>query len=179
MSRIGKKPVEIPSGVKVSLSGSRMIVEGPKGKLEQDLVDGIDLAVEEGLARVSRASDSRAHRSNQGLIRSLLANMIVGVSKGYERRLEISGVGYRAEMNGSDLTLHLGFSHPVVHKIPLDVEVSVEKQIKVIVQGIDRQRVGQVAAIIRSTKSPDPYKVKGIMYEGERIKKKAGKKAVA
>lgn len=179
MSRIGKKPVDIPSGIKVSSSGGRMIVEGPKGKLEQDLVAGIEIAVEDKLARISRASDSRAHRSNQGLIRSLLANMIEGVSKGFEKRLEISGVGYRAEMQGDQLTLLLGFSHPVVHKIPSDIEVTVDKQVKVIVRGIDRQRVGQIAAIIRATKIPDPYKLKGITYEGERIKKKAGKKAVA
>ena len=179
MSRIGKKPVEIPSGVKVSLSDGRMVVEGPKGKLEQELVDGVEVAIADNEATVSRASDNRAHRANQGLIRALLANMVEGVSKGFEKRLEISGVGYRAEVAGDELTLHLGYSHPVVIKVPSDVEVAVDKQVKVIVQGIDRQRVGQVAAVIRAAKDPDPYKLKGITYEGERIKKKAGKKAVA
>lgn len=178
MSRIGKKPVDIPGGVKVSVEAEKFLVEGPKGKLEQSLVPGISLSVEDGKVVVSRVDDSRSSRANQGLIRSLLANMVTGVSSGYQRALTISGVGYRAEMSGKDLTLHLGFSHPVVHKIPEDVEVMVEKQTKVIVKGIDIQRVGQIAAVIRSTKVPDPYKIKGIMYENERIKKKAGKKAI-
>jgi len=178
VSRIGKKPVEIPAGVKVSVRDEKFLVEGPKGKLEQNLVPGVSLSVEEKRVVVNRDDDSRSYRANQGLIRSLLANMVQGVAKGYERALTISGVGYRAEMSGKDLTLHLGFSHPVVHKIPDDVEVTVEKQTKVVVKGIDNQRVGQVAAVIRATKVPDPYKIKGIMYENERIKKKAGKKAI-
>lgn len=179
MSRIGKKPVAIPSGVKVMLDAGLVLVEGPKGKLQENLVSDIEIALEDKQVVVSRISDSRASRSNQGLMRSLLANMIVGVEKGYEKILDIKGVGYRAEMSGKTLTLHLGYSHPVERVIPDGIEVTVEKNTRVFVRGIDKQAVGQIAAVIRATKDPDPYKVKGVTYAGERIKKKAGKKAVS
>ncbi len=179
MSRIGKKPVAIPKGVKVAIDDGRLVAEGPKGKLEQNLVPGIKVHLEGEQAVVERERDDRQSRANQGLIRSLLANMVHGVTQGFERSLIVSGVGYRAEMSGDKLSLYLGFTNPTVHKIPSDVEVAVEKNTRVVVRGIDRQRVGQVAAIIRSTKSPDPYKLKGVMYEDETIKKKAGKKAVS
>ncbi len=178
VSRIGKKPVILPRGVKVTADAERILVDGPKGKLSQPLVKGVQVQVEGSTVTVSRENDNRSSRANQGLIRALLANMVQGVDKGFERVLEISGVGYRAEMSGKQLTLLLGYSHPVVYIIPDDIDVSVEKNTRVIVRGIDRQRVGQMAAKIRSTKIPDPYKIKGILYEGERIKKKAGKKAV-
>lgn len=179
MSRIGKKPVAIPKGVKVAVDGGRLVVEGPKGKLGQDMVPGIEVRLEDDRAVVSRKQDDRQSRANQGLVRSLLANMVHGVDQGFERSLVVSGVGYRAEMSDDKLSLYLGFTNPTVHTIPSDVDVTVEKNTRVVVRGIDRQRVGQVAAIIRSTKSPDPYKLKGIMYEDETIKKKAGKKAVS
>jgi large subunit ribosomal protein L6 len=170
--------VILPRGVKVTADAERILVDGPKGKLSQPLVKGVQVQVEGSTVTVSRENDNRSSRANQGLIRALLANMVQGVDKGFERVLEISGVGYRAEMSGKQLTLLLGYSHPVVYIIPDDIDVSVEKNTRVIVRGIDRQRVGQMAAKIRSTKIPDPYKIKGILYEGERIKKKAGKKAV-
>ena len=179
MSRIGKKPVAIPSGVKVSVDTDLVRVEGPKGKLQEKLVSDVKIALEDKQAMVSRIGDSRASRSNQGLMRSLLANMIIGVEKGYEKALDIKGVGYRAEISGKTLTLHLGFSHPVERVIPDGIEVTVENNTRVVVRGIDKQAVGQVAAVIRATKNPDPYKIKGVTYAGERIKKKAGKKAVS
>lgn len=179
MSRIGKKPVAIPSGVKVVLDTGLVRVEGPKGKLQENLVSNVEIALDGTQAVVSRVGDTRASRSNQGLMRSLLANMIVGVEKGYEKILDIKGVGYRAEISGKTLTLHLGYSHPVERVIPDGIEVTVEKNTRVFVRGIDKQAVGQVAAVIRATKDPDPYKVKGVTYAGERIKKKAGKKAVS
>jgi large subunit ribosomal protein L6 len=179
VSRIGKKPIDLPKGVKVAVADQRIVVEGPKGKLEQDMIPGVELAVEEGRVVVSRVKDDRTSRANQGLIRSLLANMVVGVEKGYERALLVSGVGYRAETSGNELTMFLGYSHPVVHKVPDGIEVTVEKNTRIVVKGIDRQAVGQMAAVIRASKVPDPYKIKGVLYEGERIKKKAGKKAVS
>ena len=179
MSRIGKKPVELPSGVKAIVDGSVVRVEGPKGKLEQKLVDHIQVKVDDKLIIVERESESRASRSNQGLMRSLIQNMVTGVHKGYEKALEISGVGYRAEMQGKKLLLQIGYSHTVEYDVPDNLEVTVDKMTKVVVRGIDAQAVGQAAATIRAFKIPDPYKVKGIMYEGEHIKRKAGKKAVS
>lgn len=178
MSRIGKKPIEVPGGVKVDVAGGNVSVQGPKGKLEQIIQEGTALVVEGNKVLVSALSNERHNRARQGLMRALVANMINGVHKGFERVLEISGVGYRAEVSGRKLTLLLGFSHPVVQTIPEGVDVAVEKNTKVIIRGIDRHLVGQVAASIRAIKVPDPYKIKGILYEGERIKKKAGKKAV-
>ena len=179
MSRIGKKPIEIPGGVKIAVNEGDVVVEGPKGKLTHGIVDEVKIDIADNILNVQRVNDSRSARANQGLMRSLVANMIQGVAKGFERALEVSGVGYRAEMIGNKLELHLGFSHPVQHPIPDNVEVTVEKNTRIVVRGIDLQAVGQMAAVIRATKIPDPYKIKGVMYAGERIKKKAGKKAVS
>ncbi len=178
MSRVGKKPVDIPSGVKVSVDAGNVVVEGPKGKLTKKVAPGVTVAVDDEEVRVSRVDDQRSSRASQGLMRSLVSNMVQGVHKGFDRALVINGVGYRAEVDGKTLTLHLGFSHPVQHAIPDSVEVVVDKFIRVVVRGIDLQAVGQMAAVIRASKSPDPYKGKGVTYEGERIRKKAGKKAV-
>ena len=178
MSRIGKKPIELPSGVKVAVDDASVRVEGPKGKLEQKLVDLVKITVGDKEAVVERIGDNRSSRSNQGLMRSLLQNMVTGVHKGYERALEISGVGYRAEMQGNKLVLQIGYSHNVEYDVPKNLEVVVEKMTRIVVRGIDAQAVGQAAATIRAFKIPDPYKVKGVMYEGEQIKRKAGKKAV-
>jgi large subunit ribosomal protein L6 len=178
VSRIGKKPIDVPDGVKIAVQGSQVSVEGPKGKLTQGLVPGITVAVEENKILVKRPDNHRQSRANQGLIRALLANMVAGVSKGFERILEISGVGYRAETSGKKLTMVLGYSHKVEIDIPDGLDVSVDKNTRITVRGTDRQLVGQVAAKIRSARNPDPYKAKGITYEGERILRKAGKKAV-
>jgi large subunit ribosomal protein L6 len=171
--------VEIPGGVKVALESDNVVVEGPKGKLSSRIASGVAVDVGEKSLSVSRNGDDRTLRANQGLMRSLISNMIEGVTKGYKRALVISGVGYRAELSGKKLTLHLGYSHPVVHNLPEGVDVKVDKNTRIEVSGIDKQVVGQLAAVIRATKIPDPYKIKGITYEGERIKKKAGKKTVA
>ena len=178
MSRIGKKPIVIPSGVKVAVDGGAVRVEGPKGKLEQKLVDRISLKVEDGKVVVGRKGEDRFSRANQGLMRSLIQNMVTGVKTGYERVLEISGVGYRAEMQGKKLVLQIGYSHIIEYDVPENIDVVVEKMTRIVVRGFDLQVVGQTAATIRAFKVPDPYKVKGIMYEGEHIKRKAGKKAV-
>jgi large subunit ribosomal protein L6 len=178
VSRIGKKPIDIPDGVKVNVDGSQVSVEGPKGKLTQEVVTGITVATKEGKVVVSRADNQRQTRANQGLIRALIANMVRGVHQGFERTLEISGVGYRAELSGKKLVLHLGFSHKREIEIPERVEVKVDKGDRIVVSGIDRQEVGQIAAMVRATRIPDPYKAKGVTYEGERILRKAGKKAV-
>lgn len=179
MSRIGKKPVAIPSGVKVSVDATRVLVEGPKGKLSQPLVAGIQPKVEKGLVIFERADDLRQTRANHGLLRAMVNNMVEGVTKGFERQLEISGVGYRAELSGRELQLFLGYTHPVVFELPAGLEVTVEKQTKVTVKGIDRQAVGLLAARIRSSKHADPFKAKGVTYVGEHIRRKAGKKAVS
>jgi large subunit ribosomal protein L6 len=178
VSRIGKKPIVIPSGVKVAVAGNRVSVEGPKGKLDQEITSGIAVAVEEGQVLVSRGDNLRQSRANQGLVRALVANMVKGVHLGYRKVLEISGVGYRAETGGRQLVLALGFSHRVEYPIPDGVEVAVEKNTRLTITGIDRQKVGQFTAQIRKIRVPDPYKAKGITYEGERIKRKAGKKAI-
>ena len=170
--------MDIPSGGKVSVEASDVVVEGPKGKLSQKVVPGVTVAVAKGKVEVSRADDQRVNRANQGLMRSLVSNMVQGVHKGFERTLLISGVGYRAEVEGNNVILHLGFTHPVRHPIPDGVEVVVEKFTRVVVRGIDQQVVGQMAAVIRASKSPDPYKAKGVTYDGEPIRNKAGKKAV-
>lgn len=178
MSRIGKKPIVIPEGVKVAIAGSLVSAEGPKGKLEQKVISGIAVAVEEGKILVRRGDNQRQSRARQGLVRALVANMVKGVHEGFQKVLEISGVGYRAETSGKQLVLNLGFSHRVEYPIPDGVDVAIEKNTRITVSGIDRQKVGQFAAKIRVVRDPDPYKSKGITYAGERILKKAGKKAI-
>jgi large subunit ribosomal protein L6 len=175
MSRIGRLPVAIPSGVKVSLNGSEISVQGPKGSLSQLLPERMIVAVEAEQVVVTRPTDSKQDSALHGLSRSLINNMVIGVSAGFTRELEINGVGYRAELTGKVLTLSLGFSHPVVYEIPLGIEIEVVKQTRVIVKGIDKQLVGSTAAKIRSFRKPEPYKGKGVKYAEERILRKAGK----
>ena len=175
MSRIGKLPVAIPAGVKVSLDGTKITVQGPKGSLSQELHERMNIAVETDQILVNRPSDAKEDTALHGLTRALINNMVVGVTTGFQKDLEINGVGYRAEISGKVLTLSLGFSHPVVYELPEGITVEVEKQTKLSVKGIDKQLVGSVAAKIRSFREPEPYKGKGIKYADERIVRKAGK----
>ncbi|KUO49133.1 MAG: 50S ribosomal protein L6 [Desulfitibacter sp. BRH_c19] len=176
MSRIGKKPVDIPSGVDVKLVDNKITVKGPKGTLERDLHPEINVAVEETAIVVTRPSDQKKHRALHGLTRALVNNMVEGVTKGYEKKLELVGVGYRAAMQGSKLVLNVGYSHPV-EMVPdngLKVEVGA-KQNLIIISGYDKEVVGQFAAKVRAVREPEPYKGKGIKYSDEKIRRKAGK----
>ncbi|QAR32793.1 50S ribosomal protein L6 [Geovibrio thiophilus] len=175
MSRIGKKPIEIPAGVKVTLDGNVCCVEGPKGKLEHAVHANTEVAVEANTITVSRKDESKLSRSVHGLTRTLVANMVDGVTKGFEKKLEIHGVGYRAAIKGKDLDLSLGFSHPVVVTPPEGIEFAMEGNTGIVVRGVDKQLVGQTAANIRKIRQPEPYKGKGIRYSGEKIIRKAGK----
>ena len=177
MSRIGKKPVIVPQGVKISESAGIVKVEGPKGTLSSKLPEGINMVLSEGNLVIERKSDERLARSYHGLARTLISNMVTGVVTGFTRNLEISGVGYRAELDGSNLKLALGFSSPVQYVIPQGIDVKVDKQTIILISGIDKQLVGKVAAEIRALKKPEPYKGKGIKYAGEHIRRKAGKSA--
>ena len=179
MSRIGRQPITIPSGVDVQIDGSRVTVKGPRGSLEQTFHPDMALALEDGTLTVTRPSEERLHRSLHGLTRTLIANMVEGVTNGFEKRLEIVGVGYRAVLRGSDLELALGFSHPVGFPAPPGIEFEVPAQNRIVVRGIDKQLVGEVAAEIRQIRKPEPYKGKGVRYEGEYVRKKAGKAAKA
>jgi len=175
MSRIGKMPIAIPSGVKISLDGSEVKVQGPKGTLTQIMPDRVPVVVEAEQVVVNRPSEDKSDRALHGLVRSLINNMVVGVTDGFTKGLEINGVGYRAEVSGKTLTMALGYSHPVVYEIPAGIEVEVEKQTKLTVKGIDKQLVGSAAAKIRSFRKPEPYKGKGVKYADEHIVRKAGK----
>jgi large subunit ribosomal protein L6 len=175
MSRIGKAPIAVPQGVEVKQAGSAVEVKGPKGQLSQHIPTGISLEISAGVIHVKRKGDAKAVRSLHGLIRTLIANMVQGVTKGFEKELEIVGIGYRANVQGKNLQLNLGYSHPVLYPIPQGIELAVEKQTRITVKGIDKQKVGQVAAEIRGFKKPEPYKGKGIRYIGEEVRKKAGK----
>ncbi len=175
MSRIGKKPIEIPSGVKVSLNGDSISVKGPKGELNRNLPVAVTVAVEADSIQVSPPESVRRDTSLQGLTRTLIANMITGVTNGYERVLEINGVGYRADVKGKILNLALGYSHPIEYPLPEGITAEVEKQTKVTLKGIDKELIGATAAKIRSFRAPEPYKGKGIKYAEERILRKAGK----
>ena len=177
MSRIGKQPIPIPSGVEVQIEGSTVTIKGPKGSLTQSFNEDMTMTLEEGVLSVTRPSDERQHRSLHGLTRTLLANMVAGVSEGFHKNLEIVGVGYRAELKGSDIQLALGFSHTVLVKAPEGITFEVPAPTKITVRGIDKQRVGQVAAEIRSWRKPEPYKGKGVRYEGEHVRRKLGKTA--
>ena len=179
MSRLGKIPIEFPSGVGVTVEGATVAIEGPKGKLDAHVVNGVTLAVGEGSVLINRADDSREQRAKQGLMRRLVANMIEGVSKGFSKTLEINGVGYRADVRGSEIHLTLGYSHAIVYQLPEGVAAAVDKQTVVTISGIDRQAVGEVAAGIRKLRPPEPYKGKGIRYHGEQVRRKAGKAGVA
>ena len=176
MSRIGKLPVAVPSGVNITLGEGEVVVKGPKGELRQHILSqAVDVKLEDGKVLVERKGDAKPHRSAHGLTRTLISNMVEGVSKGFRKSLEIQGVGYRAAKAGEKLNLSLGYSHPVVFEPPQGITLSVEGQNKIHVDGIDKQQVGQVAAEIRSLRAPEPYKGKGIRYEGEVIRKKLGK----
>ncbi|MBV8489551.1 MAG: 50S ribosomal protein L6 [Candidatus Eremiobacteraeota bacterium] len=176
MSRIGKMPVAVPSGVNVTLNDGEVRVKGPKGELSQSiLAQVVDVKLEDGKVVVERKGDAKTHRAAHGLTRTLIANMIEGVSKGFRKSLEIQGVGFRAAKAGEKLNLSLGFSHPVVFDPPKGIALTVEGTNKIHVDGIDKQAVGQVAAEIRSLRPPEPYKGKGIRYLGEVVRKKLGK----
>jgi large subunit ribosomal protein L6 len=177
MSRIGLNPIAVPSGVDVSISGSAITVKGPKGQLERTLPQGISVEQTDGELRVSRTNDQREVKALHGLVRSLLANMVQGVTEGYEKRLEIHGVGYRAQKQGNDIELSVGFSHTVRKSAPSGIEFEVPQPTRITVRGIDKELVGQTAAEIRAIKKPEPYKAKGIRYEGEHIIRKGGKAA--
>jgi large subunit ribosomal protein L6 len=175
MSRIGKAPIPIPQGVEIKRAGSTVEVKGPKGALSHTIPEGISIQVEDGVIQVKRKGDAKRERSLHGLSRTLIANMVTGVTAGFEKGLEIVGIGYRAALQGRNLQLSLGYSHPVIYPIPDGIEVDVEKQNKITVKGIDKQKVGQVAAEIRGFRKPEPYKGKGIRYVGEQVRRKAGK----
>ncbi len=174
LSRIGKLPIEIPSGVTITVDSGNITVEGPKGKLVQFITPAVDVNIKDGVLTVNPKDESKQARSQHGLMRALINNMVIGVTKGYEKRLEVKGVGFRVASSNNELTMSLGFSHEIKFKAPEGVNVSNDKMV-IIVSGIDKQKVGQVAAEIRALKKPEPYKGKGIMYEGEQILRKAGK----
>lgn len=177
MSRIGKQPIPLPENVKVYLTNIEVQIEGPKGKLSSPIPDGISCEQKDNELVFCRRDDTGQQRSFHGLARALAANAVHGVSQGFVKELDIVGVGFRAEMKGQSLTFNLGYSHPIEYPIPNGIEVKVDKQTHISVSGADRQQVGQVAAVIRSLRKPDPYKNKGIRYTGEVLKKKAGKAA--
>ena len=176
MSRIGKKSVPVPAGVTVSLSGASLSVKGPKGELKMVLVEHVLAKLEDGGIKVDPRDKSKMARSCWGLSRTLVANMVKGVTQGYSKTLEISGVGYRAAVAGKGLQLNLGYSHDVNYPIPEGIEIKTPKPTEIVISGIDKQRVGQVAAEIREFRSPEPYKGKGVKYAGEYIFRKEGKK---
>ncbi len=175
MSRIGKLPIAVPKGVTVNLADGQLTVKGPKGELSRQIMPEVVLTIEENSITVTRADESIKSRSAHGLVRTLVNNMVVGVTTGYQTDLEINGVGYRAELKGSELVLSLGYSHPVVYPLPQGITVEVDKMTKLSVKGIDKELVGQTAAKIRSFRGPEPYKGKGIKYATETILRKAGK----
>ena len=175
MSRIGKQPIAVPSGVEVKVEPGRVSVTGPRGSLAQDISPDMSVAVEDGNVTVARPTDRGEHRALHGLTRTLVANMVTGVTTGFEKRLEIQGVGYRAQLKGRDIELALGYSHPVPIKAPDGIEFEVPTPTRVVVKGISKQLVGEVAANIRKQRPPEPYKGKGIRYEGEAVRRKAGK----
>jgi len=175
MSRIGKQPIEIPAGVKVSIDNQSVSVTGPKGTLSRTLLDSVSLDLNDKILTVARVDDSINARAAHGLSRTLVNNMVIGVTKGFERALEINGVGYRAEVKGDVLNLSLGYSHPINFQLPNGITVDVDKMTKLLVKGIDKELVGQTAAKIREFRSPEPYKGKGVKYADETILRKAGK----
>jgi large subunit ribosomal protein L6 len=175
MSRIGKLPIELPKGVSVTYTDSLLAVKGPKGLLNRQIIGAVQLAIEDSKIVVTRTDDSIKSRAAHGLVRTLVNNMVIGVTTGYQTDLEINGVGYRAEVKGNELVLSLGYSHPVVYPLPEGISVDVDKMTKLSVKGIDKELVGQTAAKIRSFRGPEPYKGKGIKYATETILRKAGK----
>jgi large subunit ribosomal protein L6 len=177
MSRIGRKPIEVPEGVTVDVSPGAVLVKGPKGELSQAVSRDMTIDQADGVVTVSRPTDRGPHRALHGLTRSLVANMVEGVTNGYEKRLEIQGVGYRARLQGTALELSVGYSHTVSMPAPDGIEFEVPQPTQVIIRGIDKQLVGEMAARIRRVRPPEPYKGKGIRYEGEQVRRKVGKRA--
>ena len=177
MSRIGRAPIPIPEGVTVDIKGQAVTVAGPKGELRHTVVEPIRIAEQDGQLVVTRPTDRGPHRALHGLSRSLVANMVEGVSTGFERRLEIQGVGYRAQLKGTALEMAVGFSHPVTIDPPEGIQFDVPAPTQVVVRGIDKQAVGEIAAQIRAVRPPEPYKGKGVRYAGEIVRRKVGKRA--
>ncbi|MFS8564047.1 MAG: 50S ribosomal protein L6 [Rhabdochlamydiaceae bacterium] len=179
MSRLSKMPISIPKGVEIKVEANKVHVKGPKGTLSHPLVKGISIKVEAGFAHIERDEKVEMPKPTEGLYRATLNNMVIGVSQGFEKRLSMIGVGYRAALQGTLLDLQVGNSHPTKLAIPKDVQVTVDKSVNIVITGTSKQLVGQVAATIRAVKPPEPYKGKGIRYEGEYVRKKAGKAAKA
>ncbi len=179
MSRIGKKPIPVPQGVKIALEGTTVRAEGPKGKLSQVIPSELSVSMESNVLTVARSSDHRTVRALHGLTRSLLANMVQGVKDGFERKLEIVGIGYRCQLQGKALQLALGYSHPVIFPLPDGIQAEVDRQVSITLRGADKALLGQTAAKLRALRKPDPYKGKGIKYADEHIRRKVGKKAGA
>ena len=177
MSRIGRAPIPVPSGVEVTIEPELVRVNGPRGALQERIPRDINVAREEDLLVVTRPTDRGEHRALHGLVRTLVANMVIGVTDGYEKRLEIQGVGYRAQLRGRDLELAVGYSHPVSVVAPEGIEFEVPAPTRVVVRGISKQQVGEIAAYVRKQRPPEPYKGKGIRYEGEVVARKVGKRA--
>ena len=177
MSRIGKQPIPVPAGVTVSIEPERVIVNGPKGELSERIHRDIEVVQEGEAVLVRRPTDRGEHRALHGLTRTLVANMVTGVTDGFEKRLEIQGVGYRAQLKGRDLELALGYSHPVSVKAPDGIDFEVPMPTRIVVRGASKQQVGEIAALIRKQRKPEPYKGKGIRYEGEYVARKVGKRA--
>lgn len=175
MSRIGNKPVSVPDKVTVAIEGSTVRVKGPKGELVETFRPEMKIRLEDGKVMIERPSDGKAHKALHGLTRALIANMVQGVTSGYRKALEIVGVGYRAEKKGKNLVLNVGYSHPVQYPEPQGITISTTAPTVVVIEGLDKQKVGQVAAEIRSVRPPEPYKGKGIRYQGEQVRRKAGK----
>jgi large subunit ribosomal protein L6 len=175
MSRVGKKPIPIPEKTKITFNDRVLTVQGQKGTLSREIHPDVDLAIESGIMHVKTISEGRANRAVQGLVRTLVANMVHGVNQGFERVLEISGIGYRAEVAGKAIVLNLGYSHPINFELPEGVSAKVERNTIIHLSGIDKELLGQTAASIRRLRPPEPYKGKGIRYGGERVRKKAGK----
>ena len=176
MSRVGKNPITIPEGVSVEVSDNKIIVKGKLGEIEQEFSD-VSININEGILTLERPSEAKDHKSKHGLYRALINNMVIGVSKGWTKELELVGVGYRAQAQGNKLNLTLGFSHPVSYDVPEGIQVETPSQTEILVKGVDKQKVGQVAAEIKSFRKPEPYKGKGIKFVGEQIRRKAGKSA--
>ena len=175
MSRIGNQPIPIPKAAKIELKKSLFVAEGPKGRVEQQLVPECSVRVDGGVIYVDRVNDSGPARAKHGLMRALLANAVVGVTDGFVKELQVVGVGYRGDVKGKDVHFALGYSHPVIYPIPAEIEIEIDRNNKITIRGADRQRVGQVAAEIRSLRPPDPYKAKGIRYADEVVRRKVGK----
>ena len=177
MSRIGKKPVTVPAGVTVTINGNEVKAKGPKGELDRTFSDLVTISQEGGEIHVVRNDETTESNAQQGLTRTLIHNMVVGVSEGFEKKLELTGVGYRAQLKGKDLDLSLGYSHPVIYVCPENISFEVPDNTHITVKGISKEQVGQVAAEVRAKRPPEPYKGKGIHYEGEHIRRKLGKAA--